>query len=80
MNYLHTTFYKQQIVTSLFSERKKTAAQSHIAIAKAVIDQNSKLAEKEMRAHLYNTLQYLESIIRETELPEPPKNQSGGGS
>ena len=80
MNYLHTTFYKQQIVTSLFSERKKTAAQSHIAIAKAVIDHNSKLAEKEMRAHLYNTLQYLESIIRETELPETPENQSGGGS
>ncbi len=80
MNYLHTTFYKQQIVTSLFSARKRTAAQSHIAIAKAVIDRNSKLAEKEMRAHLYNTLQYLESIIRETELPETPKNQSGGGS
>ncbi len=36
MNYLHTFFYKQQIVTSLIAARKKAAAQSHIAIAKAV--------------------------------------------
>ncbi|HPK07794.1 MAG TPA: FCD domain-containing protein, partial [Aminivibrio sp.] len=47
MNYLHTFFYKQQIVTSLISARKKAAAQSHIAIAKAVAAHNAKTAEKE---------------------------------
>ncbi|MEA4952589.1 MAG: FadR/GntR family transcriptional regulator [Aminivibrio sp.] len=80
MNYLHTFFYKQQIVTSLISARKKAAAQSHIAIAKAVAAHNAKTAEKEMRAHLCNTREYLESIVRETALPEISKNQSGGGS
>lgn len=80
MNYLHTFFYKQQIVTSLISTRKKAAAQSHIAVAKAVAAHNAKTAEKEMRAHLCNTREYLESIIRETALPEGSKKQSGGGS
>lgn len=74
MNYLHTFFYKQQIVTSLISTRKKAAAQSHIAIAKAVAAHNPKLAEKEMRAHLCNTREYLECIVRETALPEVSKN------
>lgn len=73
MNYLHKFFHKQQIVTSLISARKKAAAQSHRAIAKAVSEHNAKLAEKEMRAHLYNTRQYLESIVRETTLPESTK-------
>ncbi len=77
MDYLHTFFYKQQIVTSLISTRKKPVAQSHIAIAKAVSERNSKLAEKEMRAHLHNTPSYLESIVRETAFQEtePPSDR-----
>jgi len=80
MRSLHNFFYKQQIVTSLISTRKKPVAQSHIAIAKAVADHNAKLAEKEMRAHLYNTRQYLESIVRETHVPKNFLKTSGGES
>ncbi len=80
MRSLHNFFYKQQIVTSLIAARKKTAAQSHSAIAKAVVDHNAKLAEKEMRAHLTNTRQYLESIVRETAFQGTPSSKNGNGS
>jgi len=45
-----------------------------------VADHNAKLAEKEMRAHLYNTRQYLESIVRETHIPKNFLKTSGGES
>lgn len=70
MRSLHKIFYKQQFVTSLISARKKAAAQSHMAIAKAVAEHNPKTAEKEMRAHLYDTRKHLESIVLETALQE----------
>lgn len=78
MNYLHTFFYKQQIVTSLISARKQAAGRSHRAIAKAVSEHKGKTAEKEMRDHLYNTREYLKGIVRETALADK-KRKSGGG-